>query len=116
MSTEAAAKFLEQLANDDSMKAELDQTRETRQDRIQAVVALGEIKGYEFTADDCATIVETAKKVQDGELTEAELEAVAGGVNKDEAVAHAFWELVRWIKPDGPHDERPVSSTAGVRG
>ena len=55
MSTEAAVKFLGQLANDDSMKAELDQTGETRQARIEAVVALGEKKGYVST-----TVTETS--------------------------------------------------------
>ncbi len=120
MSTEAVAKFLDQLANDDNMKAELDQTGKTRQDRIEAVVALGGKKGYEFTADECATFLATAKKVHDGELADAELEAVAGGGWLLDLGAWLQREVDSLFSDDDDDDDdssdQQGTAVAGVRG
>ena len=115
MSTQNVAQFLEQLAKDQELQAELSIENKTREERIAAAVALGAKKGFEFTATDCATFLETAKKVQDGELPDAELETVAGGAAQ---IVNLQATAISVFGDDDLGGISPIQGTAvaGVRG
>ena len=107
MSTQAVAQFLEHLENDKDLKAELTAENTTRDERIAAAVELGGKKGFEFTEAECAAFLETAMKVQDGELADAELETIAGGAT-----------AISLFGDDDQGGISPIKGTAvaGVRG
>ena len=75
--------FLNQVAEDATLQAELGQALESENDR-EAVAALANSKGYEFSSDELWAEIqkrqaELAQSQAAGELSDAELEAVAGG-------------------------------------
>ena len=74
MSTQAAARFLVRFADDPSLHA-----GGTREERIAAAVALGRQNGLEFTGEECATLLEAVHKHGQDQLSDEELEQVAGG-------------------------------------
>lgn len=120
MSAEAVAGLLEQVAKDPNLLADLDLEGKTRSERIAAVVELGAQRGFEFTPEECRTILATAKKVQNGELDDAQLEAVAGGGWLLDLGA-ALQRAVDSLFGDDDDDEEDSSSSsgtavAGVRG
>ncbi|AFY58613.1 bacteriocin propeptide, TIGR03798 family/class IIb bacteriocin, lactobin A/cerein 7B family [Rivularia sp. PCC 7116] len=80
MSIEAVNKFLDKVAQDSTIQEELAQAMQAENDR-QAVVDLGAKHGFEFTGDELVTEIEKRQKAaaESGELSEEELEAVAGG-------------------------------------
>ena len=130
MSTQAVTEFLEQLANDDDLKAELELKGTTRQERIVATVEFAGKRGCDFTEDECAAVLETVQKVRDGELDEAELETVAGGayepnmtVIRMTAAVQGFMDWLCGDDEDGDGEEgdtEPHNDTgtavAGIRG
>jgi predicted ribosomally synthesized peptide with nif11-like leader len=75
--------FLEQVTQDKSLQEKLATAMEAPNDR-QAVTELARSQGFEFTPDELWQEIqnrqaEAQRKQQDGELSEEELEAVAGG-------------------------------------
>jgi len=75
--------FLNQVGEDATLQAELGQALESENDR-EAVAALANSKGYEFSSDELWAEIqkrqaELAQRQAAGELSDAELEAVAGG-------------------------------------
>ena len=83
MSATAVQEFLGKVAEDQALQGELAQALEAEDDR-QAVTELAKSKGYEFTPEELwAEIqrrqVEFEKLKQAGELSDEELEEVAGG-------------------------------------
>ena len=80
MSIEAVNQFLEKVAQDSKIQEELAQAMQAEDDR-QAVVELGAKHGFEFTGEELMTEVEKRQQaaIDSGELSEEELEAVAGG-------------------------------------
>jgi predicted ribosomally synthesized peptide with nif11-like leader len=83
MSTQAVVDFLEQVNSDESLALELAKAMEAENDRA-AVTELAKNKGYEITSEELWAEVqkrqEVAKERLDaGELSDEELEAVAGG-------------------------------------
>ena len=76
--------FLNQVGEDATLQAELGQALESENDR-EAVTALANSKGYEFSSEELWAEIqkrqaELAQSQAAGELSDAELEAVAGGV------------------------------------
>ena len=76
--------FLNQVGEDATLQAELGQALESENDR-EAVAALANSKGYEFSSDELWAEIqkrqaELAQSQATGELSDAELEAVAGGI------------------------------------
>ena len=74
---------LNQVGEDATLQAELGQALESENDR-EAVAALANSKGYEFSSDELWAEIqkrqaELAQSQAAGELSDAELEAVAGG-------------------------------------
>lgn len=83
MSVQAAVDFLERVKSDESLAQELVKAMEAENDRV-AVAELATTKGYDITPDELWAEVqkrqEERKQRQDaGELSDEELEAVAGG-------------------------------------
>ncbi|MTJ29614.1 Nif11-like leader peptide family RiPP precursor [Aphanizomenon sp. UHCC 0183] len=78
--------FLNQVGEDATLQAELGQALESENDR-EAVTALANSKGYEFSSEELWAEIqkrqaELAQSQATGELSDAELEAVAGGIRK----------------------------------
>ena len=83
MSTTAVQEFLAKVAEDESLQSDLTKAIEADNDR-EAVTQLGNSKGYDFTADELWAEIqqrqsEVQKRQEAGELSDEELEAVAGG-------------------------------------
>jgi predicted ribosomally synthesized peptide with nif11-like leader len=83
MSIEAVNQFLQKVTEDQQLQEELAKALESENDR-QAATDLAAKYGYEFTPDELWAEVqnrqsEFQQKQQAGELSDEELEAVAGG-------------------------------------
>lgn len=84
MAVEAVGQFFQAVAGDQSLQAELLQAMQAENDR-EAVTQLGNEKGYDFTSDELWAEVqkrqaEFEKRREAGELTDEELELIAGGL------------------------------------
>jgi predicted ribosomally synthesized peptide with nif11-like leader len=91
MSNAKVEEFLNQIGEDPSLQSELAAALESDNDR-EAVTALAQSKGYEFSSDELWAEIqkrqaEFSTKEAAGELSDAELEAVAGGVSPTVAVS-----------------------------
>jgi predicted ribosomally synthesized peptide with nif11-like leader len=85
MSNQKVQEFLTKVGEDPSLQTELSHALESENDR-QAVTDLAKSKGYEFSSDELWAEVQKRQaefsiKQTDGELSEAELETVAGGAS-----------------------------------
>lgn len=83
MSTVAVQNFLDQVGEDEALQIDLAKALEAENDRV-AVTELAQSKGYEFTPEELAAEVERRRqeaiqRQEEGELSDEELEAVAGG-------------------------------------
>ncbi|MFN6486740.1 MULTISPECIES: Nif11-like leader peptide family natural product precursor [unclassified Nostoc] len=77
--------FLTKVEEDQALQTQLAQALESDNDR-EAVTALAKSKGYEFSSDELWAEIqkrqaEFSSTEAAGELSDAELEAVAGGIN-----------------------------------
>ena len=83
MTTTAVNEFLTKVQSDEALQTELAKALEAENDR-QAVTDLAQDKGYDFTPEELWAEVqkrqaEAAENQAEGELSDQELEAVAGG-------------------------------------
>ena len=83
MSITAVQEFLAGVSEDESLQTELAEALQAENDR-QAVADLAKAKGYEFSTDELwaevqARQAEVQARQEAGELSDEELEAVAGG-------------------------------------
>ncbi|MBE7383668.1 MAG: Nif11-like leader peptide family natural product precursor [Leptolyngbya sp. SIO1E4] len=83
MSATAVEEFLTKVGEDQALQTELANALQAENDR-QAVTELATSKGYNFTPEELAAEVEKRQQVaqeraSSGELSDEELEAVAGG-------------------------------------
>lgn len=83
MSAIAVQDFLTQVSEDQTLQGELAQALEAENDR-QAVTELAKSKGYEFTSEELWAEIQQRQadfeqRRQAGELSDEELEEVAGG-------------------------------------
>ena len=83
MSLTKVEEFLNNVGEDQALQTELSQALESENDR-EAVTALAKSKGYEFSSEGLWAEIqkrqaEFSQKEAAGELSEEELEAVAGG-------------------------------------
>jgi predicted ribosomally synthesized peptide with nif11-like leader len=83
MSIEAVNQFLQKVTEDASLQEELAKALDSENDR-QAATDLGAKYGYMFTPEELGTEIqnrqsEFQRKQNNGELSEKDLEAVAGG-------------------------------------
>ena len=77
--------FLNQIEEDEALQAELVQALEAENER-EAVTELANSKGYDFSSDELWAEIqkrqaEFEQKQAGGELSDEELEAVAGGIS-----------------------------------
>lgn len=81
MSIEAVAEFTNKLAEDEVLQQELQSVAGDKEalEASQSVSELGAKYGYEFTAEEAQTLRQIILAQQSGELSEDQLEAVAGG-------------------------------------
>ncbi len=84
MSVEAVTQFLEKVTEDEKLQQELTSTLESQENERAAATQLGARYGYEFTQDELWQEVQKRKnqaqqRQEAGELSDEELEAVAGG-------------------------------------
>jgi predicted ribosomally synthesized peptide with nif11-like leader len=85
MSIEAVNQFLQKVSEDNSLQEELAKALDSENDR-QAATDLGAKHGYMFTPDELGTEIQNRQGVfqqnqSSEELSEEELEAVAGGTS-----------------------------------
>ncbi|MEL6928999.1 MAG: Nif11-like leader peptide family natural product precursor [Cyanobacteria bacterium J06600_6] len=83
MTTAAVQEFLTKVGEDEALQAELAKALDAENDR-QAVTELADSKGYDFTPEELWAEVqkrqaEGEEQQGEGELSDEELEAVAGG-------------------------------------
>jgi predicted ribosomally synthesized peptide with nif11-like leader len=83
MSMSAVQDFFAKIAEDQSLQEELAKAMEAENDR-QAVTDLAHSKGFDFTPEELAQEIqnrqaEAQRQIEAGELSEDELESVAGG-------------------------------------
>ncbi len=93
MSAEAVNQFLDLASKNEQLAQEIAKAMEAENDR-QAVTDLAVSKGYQFTSDELWAEIQKRQadfqKRQDaGQLTEEELEAVAGGATPIVAIPFA---------------------------
>ena len=84
MTIEAVNQFLQKVSEDNSLQEELSQALNSENDR-QAATDLGAKHGYMFTSEELGTEIqnrqsEFQQNPSNAELSEAELETVAGGI------------------------------------
>ncbi|NET33067.1 MAG: Nif11-like leader peptide family natural product precursor [Cyanothece sp. SIO1E1] len=86
MSLEQIQELVNVIEADDALRTELQAqfSKETSRDAwIQKAVELGKEKGYEFTAEEVSQFLtlqmQSVQESEEGELEDAQLEAVAGG-------------------------------------
>lgn len=85
MAAAAVREFLIKVIEDPELQGEMIKAMEAENDR-EAVTALAQSNGYEFTADELwqeiqALQAEFKRRKAAGELTDEELEAIEGGEN-----------------------------------
>lgn len=80
MSREAVGRFLELAAADKSAEAEMNAAAE-RRDVPATAVRIGRLHGLEFTVDEFVSAIDAFRREHSGELDDAELAGVSGGLN-----------------------------------
>jgi predicted ribosomally synthesized peptide with nif11-like leader len=98
MSMSAVQDFFTKIAEDQSLQEELAKAMEAENDR-QAVTDLARSKGFEFTTEELAQEIqnreaEAQRQIEAGELSEDELESVAGGATPTVITTVAATKLV----------------------
>jgi predicted ribosomally synthesized peptide with nif11-like leader len=83
MSTKKVEEFLNNVGEDETLQAELSKALESENDR-EAVTTLAKSKGYDFSSEELWAEIqkrqaELNEQEAGGELSDEELEAVAGG-------------------------------------
>ena len=101
MSTVSVQDFLNKVSEDQALQAEVAKAMEAENDR-EAVTKLANSKGYDFSTEDLKTEIEAreadfAKRQEAGELSDDELEAVAGGFyTLTQYAARAISKSAKW--------------------
>jgi len=115
MSTQAVTEFIAKNAKNPPPIS-----GESKEERLATLVELGNNQGFDFTAEECVSILEAARKHKEGELSDAQLEAVAGGADGEMKKELPWYEeAALWFnslfREDG-FEERDGTAVAGVRG
>jgi predicted ribosomally synthesized peptide with nif11-like leader len=105
MTTSHVQSFLEQVTNDQRLQEELATAMEAENDR-QAVTDLARSKGYEFTPDELWQEIQNRQAAleshrNNGELSEEELEGVAGGESVAVSVSIGFVVVLSMVTAGG---------------
>lgn len=79
MSTDAIIQFAEHAARDADLQIAVETIRNQGEHQAAAMAELAAKHGYTFSADEFAAVNNALLRLNQGELSEAELEGVAGG-------------------------------------
>jgi len=80
MSAGSARKFLDRIANDAQFRENVVKTMDQKTNNAAAIMALAAHAGYTFTASEISEVL-TVFAPDKTEMSEVELQAVAGGFN-----------------------------------
>lgn len=86
MSVEKVAEMLKKVSEDKGFAEKFSKVYDGGED-FTAVVAFGKENGFEFTAEDCKQVYEAIDDQMDDELSDDDLENVAGGIVSSTAAA-----------------------------
>ena len=111
MSTQAASKFLEKVANDQVLGEKLFGNVGSKQERFEAFVTSGREHGFTFDGQDVESLLASARSSEEGSLDERDLEAVVGGVSFRVLVGKAY----AWLG-GGTGGDDGANVASGVRG
>jgi len=111
MSEKAAAEFVAIAATSPAIREKVRSEGKSYSDeRFNQVVTVGAEQGFAFTAEELRSVMSAAEESKEGELTDEQLEAVAGGLATYKHVLGYIWDLV-----NGGDDDASDGSV-GVRG
>jgi predicted ribosomally synthesized peptide with nif11-like leader len=79
MSMEVVKRFLEQMRTDEKLRDDVVDAVKNTGDRMAAAASIAEQHGFRFTADELERVLDLAQEVGERELSEDQLDAVAGG-------------------------------------
>lgn len=81
MSAEAIKAFIEKVREDEDLQTKLQSIDDDGEDALGQIIEIASEAGFSFEAEDYQTVVHEMAKVRHaaGELSDEELEAVAGG-------------------------------------
>ena len=91
MSTEAVTKFLSRLAEDPALQDQARSLAKNAQDPVAAAVELGSKQGFQFTGAEFMEVVQLAQKARSGQVDDAELKRVAGGLLPNSTIGCGRW-------------------------
>ena len=80
MSTEAVQEFLAEVGRDAELRQELRRAIQGKPTTGEAIVEVAERHGHEFEVEELDEVVRAVRAQQTGELTDEDLESVAGGI------------------------------------
>jgi len=80
MSAEAIIQFAEHATGNAAIEAEVNAIKEQTERQAESMSALAAKHGYAFTPEEFVTLNNALLKANQGELSEVELDSVAGGV------------------------------------
>jgi len=80
MSNQAATEFLQRLVQDEGLREQVRAAEKGRSDKAPVLVELGATIGLDFTVEELAEVLDALHRHKIGELSEAALIAVAGGL------------------------------------
>lgn len=78
MSTEAVMAFTERVSGDPELQEQVKAIWAEKSGQAERMARLGQTVGLEFTAQEFVAAAESARELNQGELSEDELESVAG--------------------------------------
>ena len=117
--------FVQQVSEDPTLAARLQQAAGSREAVAHAAAALGKQQGLSFTAAEFAAAADAIVGAPDGELNEEQLGQVAGGAGGGAAGRPVTWTMKakKWIAKQydaatggSSDDDGGANGTTGVRG
>jgi predicted ribosomally synthesized peptide with nif11-like leader len=102
MSEKAAAEFVAMAAANPAITEKVRSEGESLSDeRFNQVIKVAAEEGFEFTVEELRSVMSTAEESQEGELTDEQLETVAGGMATWQVWLGKAWSLVNGGGDDG---------------
>jgi len=111
MSIQLAEKFMDHLAGDNRLRESLMSNGGTKEQRIDAFVAVGQESGFVFSRQDVVSILDSPAPPNE-QLDDRELAQVVGGMSTFRYVVGSIYS---WLGAGGGGDSGG-GGTVGVRG
>ncbi len=80
MSNKAVTEFLKQLLASEELREEVRQAEVETTEKASVLIEVGARRGYDFTKDELASVLDALHQHKIGELSEEELVATAGSL------------------------------------